>query len=144
MRLSSVSAPATPMCFSPRQGSPWAGQGAAPRTFDCGLRVRDFPRRDKAKLSRATGLTPAHPRAHTGTMSRKSVSVGGLVDSLKAFEGEPLTRDRLLHYFQETTVDRSSLDPYLYFRSDMYTRNLIYSDELIELMAVCWQPGQRT
>jgi len=77
-------------------------------------------------------------------MSRKSVSVGGLVDSLKAFEGEPLTRDRLLHYFQETTVDRSSLDPYLYFRSDMYTRNLIYSDELIELMAVCWQPGQRT
>jgi Cysteine dioxygenase type I len=77
-------------------------------------------------------------------MSRKSVSVGGLVDTLRGFEAEPLTRDRLLGYFQETTVDRSSLDPYVHFRSDMYTRNLIYRDDVIELMAVCWQPGQRT
>ncbi|PYQ17828.1 MAG: hypothetical protein DMF81_26765 [Acidobacteria bacterium] len=26
----------------------------------------------------------------------------------------------------------------------MYTRNLIYRDGLVELMAVCWAPGQRT
>jgi cysteine dioxygenase len=77
-------------------------------------------------------------------MSRKTVSVGGLVDTLRGFEAEPLTRDRLLGYFQETTVDRASLDPYVHFRSDLYTRNLIYRDDVIELMALCWQPGQRT
>ena len=75
---------------------------------------------------------------------RKSVSLSHLVDTLRAFESEPITRERLLTYFRETAVDRSSLAPYLHFRPDTYTRNLIYRDGLVELMAVCWQPGQRT
>jgi cysteine dioxygenase len=41
-------------------------------------------------------------------------------------------------------VDRSSLAPYTYFSPDLYTRNLVYRDEQIEVMAVCWSPGQRT
>ena len=77
-------------------------------------------------------------------MARKSVSLSHLVDTLRAFESEPITRERLLSYFLETAVDRSSLEPYVHFRPDMYTRNLIYRDGLVELMAVCWQPGQRT
>jgi len=77
-------------------------------------------------------------------MARKSVSLSHLVDTLRAFESEPITRERLLGYFRETAVDRSSLAPYVHFRPDMYTRNLIYRDGLVELMAVCWQPGQRT
>src|SRR2546428_13142477 len=77
-------------------------------------------------------------------MARKSVSLSHLVDTLRAFESEPITRERLLNYFQETAVDRSSLVPYMHFRPDMYTRNLIYRDGLVELMAGCWQPGQRT
>jgi len=77
-------------------------------------------------------------------MARTSVSLSHLVDTLRAFEAEPITRERLLTYFCETAVDRSSLAPYVHFRPDMYTRNLIYRDGLVELMAVCWQPGQRT
>jgi cysteine dioxygenase len=50
----------------------------------------------------------------------------------------------MLGYFQETAVDRSSLSPFVHFRPDMYTRNLVYRDDVLELMAVCWQPGQRT
>jgi len=77
-------------------------------------------------------------------MPRRSVSLSHLVDTLRAFEAEPITRERLHTYFRETAVDRASLAPYTHFRSDMYTRNLIYRDGLVELMAVCWQPGQRT
>ena len=77
-------------------------------------------------------------------MSRKSVSLTHLVDTLRAFESEPITRERLHTYFLETAVDRSSLSPYAHFRPDMYTRNLLYRDGLVELMLVCWQPGQRT
>lgn len=77
-------------------------------------------------------------------MPRKAVSLSHLVDTLRAFESEPITRERLQTYFQETAVDRSSLSPYTHFRGDMYTRNLIYRDGLVELMLVCWQPGQRT
>jgi cysteine dioxygenase len=77
-------------------------------------------------------------------MSRKTVSVSEFVETLRSFESAPITRDRVLHYCLETAVDRSSLDPYLHFRADMYTRNLVYRDDLLEIMAVCWSPGQRT
>jgi len=77
-------------------------------------------------------------------MSRKSISIGDFVEDLRSFEKEPITRDRMLGYIQETAVDRSSLSPYVHFRPDMYTRNLVYRDDMLELMAVCWQPGQRT
>jgi cysteine dioxygenase len=77
-------------------------------------------------------------------MSRKAVSVSEFVETLRSFESAPITRDRVLHYCLETAVDRSSLGPYVHFRADMYTRNLVYRDELLEIMAVCWSPGQRT
>jgi cysteine dioxygenase len=77
-------------------------------------------------------------------MARKTVGVGDVVDTLRSFESEPITRDRILDYLRETGVERSSLDRYVHFRPDMYTRNLVYRDDQLELMAVCWQPGQRT
>lgn len=77
-------------------------------------------------------------------MGRRTVSVADFVETLKGFEKSPITRDRVLHYLRETALDRSSLAPYVHFRSDIYTRNLIYRDDLIEAMAVCWSPGQRT
>jgi cysteine dioxygenase len=77
-------------------------------------------------------------------MARRAVSLSHLVDTLRAFESEPITRERLQTYFLETAVERSSLAPYAHFRPDMYTRNLIYRDGLVELMVVCWQAGHRT
>lgn len=77
-------------------------------------------------------------------MTRKKVGLGDLVERLRDVESQPITRDRVLGLLQETEVDRSSLDRYAHFRPDMYTRNLVYRDDQLELMAVCWQPGQRT
>ena len=77
-------------------------------------------------------------------MSGKTVDVSRFVDNLRSLEDAPITRDRMLEFMLETRVDRKSLDPYVHFRSDMYTRNLVYRDDQLELMAVCWQPGQRT
>lgn len=77
-------------------------------------------------------------------MARKSVSIGDFVETLRSFENEPITRDRVLGLCLETEVERRSLDRYAYFRGDAYTRNLIYRDDQIEVMALCWSPGQRT
>jgi cysteine dioxygenase len=77
-------------------------------------------------------------------MARKTVSVGDLVGTLRSFEAQPITRDGILELLRETRVERSSLDPYVHFVTDGYTRNLIYSDACIEVMALCWRPGQRT
>lgn len=77
-------------------------------------------------------------------MARKPVPIGDFVETLRSFEREPITRERILHFCQETEVERRSLERYAHFRSDAYTRNLIYRDEQLELMALCWSPGQRT
>ena len=77
-------------------------------------------------------------------MSRKPVPIGRFLETIRSFESEPITRDRVLNFCQETSVERSSLAPYTHFRNDLYTRNLIYRDELIEVMALCWSPGQKT
>jgi len=72
------------------------------------------------------------------------VAIGEFVETLRSFESQPITRDRVLDFCRETEVERRSLDRYAHFRSDAYTRNLIYRDEQIEVMALCWSPGQRT
>jgi cysteine dioxygenase len=77
-------------------------------------------------------------------MARKVVPVGDFVATLQEFEKEPITRDRVLDFCRETEVDRASLERYSFFRPDVYTRNLIYRDDQIEVMAVCWSRGQRT
>src|SRR6188768_994002 len=77
-------------------------------------------------------------------MSGKRVGVSQFVDHLRSLESGPITRDRMHEFMLETRVDRKSLDPYVHFRNDMYTRNLVYRDDTLELMAVCWQPGQKT
>jgi cysteine dioxygenase len=77
-------------------------------------------------------------------MARRNVSIGDFVSTLAAFESEPITRDRVLHYFQETAVEPGSLRPFVHFRDDAYTRNLVFRDQLFEVMLICWQPGQRT
>jgi len=77
-------------------------------------------------------------------MARKVVAVGDFVATLQAFEKEPITRDRVLNLCLETEVDRASLERFSFFRPEAYTRNLIYRDDQIEVMAVCWSRGQRT
>jgi cysteine dioxygenase len=77
-------------------------------------------------------------------MARKIVPLGDFVATLQEFEKEPITRDRVLDFCRETEVDRASLERYSFFRPDVYTRNLIYRDDQIEVMAVCWSRGQRT
>jgi cysteine dioxygenase len=77
-------------------------------------------------------------------MSRKLVTVSAFVDTLRSFEAGPITRDRVAGYCAEVELTRASLEPYVHFDDGFYTRNLIHRDEYFELMAVCWQPGQRT
>jgi cysteine dioxygenase len=73
----------------------------------------------------------------------KIVSIQRLIEELRQMpeamfdETEPLRR-----YLEQTPVDASSLDPYLNWSRQHYTRNLIDRTKLYELMAICWEVGQ--
>ena len=45
-------------------------------------------------------------------------------------------------FLKRNPVDEDSLSPYIFFSKNHYTRNLIFKNELFELVAVCWDVGQ--
>lgn len=77
-------------------------------------------------------------------MARRLLNIDDFVAKLREFEQGVITRDSVLELCSGVQIRDSSLEPYLFFDEKFYTRNLIYRDELFEVMAICWQPGQKT
>jgi cysteine dioxygenase len=71
-------------------------------------------------------------------------TIDSLVQTLRSFTPETLTSAAVLDLCLDTDIDDASLRPYVHWQDAFYTRNLIYRDDLIEVMAVCWQRGQKT
>ncbi len=70
--------------------------------------------------------------------------IDDFVQLLRGFTPETLTSASVLEVCRDTELDDSSLAPYVHWNDALYTRNLIYRDDLFEVMAVCWQKGQKT
>lgn len=66
------------------------------------------------------------------------------VQLLRGFAPETLNSSAVLELCHDTEFDDGSLARYVHWNDAMYTRNLIYRDDLFEVMAVCWQKGQKT
>ncbi len=49
-----------------------------------------------------------------------------------------------LQYLRANPVDAESLQPYLFWNAQHYTRNLIDKTDLYELLAICWEVGMRS
>lgn len=77
-------------------------------------------------------------------MSRRLLGIDDFVTQLRGFEQGLITRDSVLDFCASVQVSDTSLAPYVHFDDQFYTRNLIYRDDLFEVMAICWQPGQKT
>ncbi len=71
-------------------------------------------------------------------------TVEDFVEGIKSFERELITKERLSAFLEAMRLSAEALRPYTYFHDEFYTRNLLYRDELFEVMAICWKPGQRT
>ncbi len=54
------------------------------------------------------------------------------------------THAQVLDFLRQNRVEVASLAPYLFFASEHYTRNLIYHTPLFELIAICWEIGQKS
>jgi cysteine dioxygenase len=72
------------------------------------------------------------------------VTIQEFAEKLAAIPEEDFTHQGVLEYLRRNPVDLDSLDPYLYFCAEHYTRNLIQKTPLYELLAICWDVGQRS
>ncbi len=70
--------------------------------------------------------------------------VGDFIAGLKTMEKEPITSARVVEYVAQMRPLPEALAPYLLWNGERYTRNLIYRDDLFEVLALCWLPGQKT
>lgn len=77
-------------------------------------------------------------------MSKQFLSIESFIEKLRGFEQGLITRDSVLDFCASVQVSDASLTPYVHFDDKFYTRNLIYRDDLFEVMTICWQPGQKT
>ena len=72
------------------------------------------------------------------------VSIQDFTDRLSAIREDEFTDEGVLDYLRRNPVDPESLDAYLYFSAEHYTRNLIQHTSLFDLIAICWDIGQKS
>lgn len=74
---------------------------------------------------------------------RKLVSIQNFVAELRRFPQRSFEgTGELLAFLQQTSVAPETLQPYLTWDRQHYTRNLIDKTPLYELIAICWEVGQ--
>jgi cysteine dioxygenase len=76
--------------------------------------------------------------------ARHLINIDDFVAGLRQFEKGLITRDGVLDLCASVQISDQSLAPYLFFDDKFYTRNLVYRDDLFEVLTICWQPGQKT
>jgi cysteine dioxygenase len=68
------------------------------------------------------------------------VAVEGIVDTLRGVPAAMFGPQEICRRLEGVLLDARTLAPYLHFAERRYTRNLIYRDDLFELLALCWEP----
>ena len=68
------------------------------------------------------------------------IPVDGIVQTLRCVPPPSFQPGEICRRLKDVLLDPGSLAPYLHFADRRYTRNLIYRDDLFELIALCWEP----
>ncbi len=72
----------------------------------------------------------------------RKVSLQRFIEGLHRLKEDDFTEvNGTLRYLRENPVDPDSLEPYLFWNAQHYTRNLLDKTELYELLAICWEVG---
>lgn len=72
------------------------------------------------------------------------IPMGDFVGTLCAIPEEEFQQGRILKLMSALLLTEDSLAPYLHPSSERYTRNLVYRNDLFEVMVLCWDVGQKT
>lgn len=66
-----------------------------------------------------------------------------LAEALRSMTAVPSMEDtqRLI---EQTDISREEITPYLGFKTGNYSRHRVMKNEFVEMLVLCWKPGQRT
>jgi len=73
----------------------------------------------------------------------KQIQIQDFVKELRQFPEPAFDQtEKVRRFLQENPINPDSLEPFLTWDRQHYTRNLIDKTSLYELMAICWEVGQ--
>jgi cysteine dioxygenase len=72
------------------------------------------------------------------------IAIDSFASELAQIPEKDFTHAEVLQFLGDHRVDPASLTPFLYFSREHYTRNLIQRTPLYELIAICWESGQKS
>jgi predicted metal-dependent enzyme (double-stranded beta helix superfamily) len=72
------------------------------------------------------------------------VSLEAFIAELRRISAGVVSKGELCSLLQRLTIDPAELEPYQHWLPDRHTRNLIYRNDRIELMLLCWPIGAQT
>lgn len=70
------------------------------------------------------------------------VTIHQLVQGLCEIPNSEWDCQPVYDFLSRNPIDTESIQKYLFWSPEFYTRNLIYKDERFEMMAICWEKGQ--
>lgn len=81
----------------------------------------------------------------TSETSTRQFSLQDFVAGLHTLvEQDFATVEAPLRYMREHPIDPDTVNPYLFWNTQHYTRNLIEKTDLYELLAICWDVGMHS
>ena len=72
------------------------------------------------------------------------LAVHGVVEALKTVPPPKFQPGEICGMLKDLSIDEATLRPYLHWLPRRYTRNLVYRNDLFELIALCWEPGTQS
>jgi cysteine dioxygenase len=72
-----------------------------------------------------------------------SLSFDDLADRLRASTSVPSLAE-LYELIERTTINPEEIQTYLGFKAGNYSRHRVMKNEFVEMLVLCWKPGQRT
>jgi cysteine dioxygenase len=72
----------------------------------------------------------------------RAVPIDQFVAGLCAIPEDRFRPGDVYEFLKDNPVDPGTLEPYMFFSKNHYTRNLIFKNELFALIAVGWETGQ--
>lgn len=90
----------------------------------------------------ATQIEPSASSA-TGVCSNPPLSFAELIEILQS-QSTPPSLEQLYKWLERARISDTELNPYLGFKDRTYSRHLVCRNEAVEMLVLCWKPGQRT
>ena len=72
-----------------------------------------------------------------------NLSFADLAERLKSLTEVPSLAE-LYEMVERTTIDDDEVHPFLGFKEGNYSRHRVMKKEFVEMLVLCWKPGQRT